>query len=273
MNLLFHVISINYQPSSPVSALPLEMPGMCELPWFSHWQVWAEQCSLLWCYRAGRNQKCHKTVGRARECSFQCSLEWILGEFLWRGCGSKCLGQLLGFGKELLWKELLLSFQRYEAEYWMPDRSLFLQLPLPCQELPLPKVMHLRFLGSCRGSWFVFGFFLMAWWGFFVLLCVGFGVSGFFSCGNSLCMDIFWIKPASSGGIGWVFVVNKWKLLPLFCVQLFWTVLLSSWAALGAGQSKGMVLTRLGFPQKVDGASLSVRSTWRNFWPERAFKS
>lgn len=250
---------------------PWKCLEVCELPWFSHWQVWAVFITLV--LQGSKKPEVPQNSGEGEGVQLSVFLEWILGQFLWWGCGSKCLGQLLGFGKELLWKELLLSFQRCEGEYWMPDRSHFLQLPLPCQELPLPKVIHPRFLGSCRGSWFVFGFFLMAWWGFFVLLCAGFGVSGFFSCGNSLCLDIFWIKPASSGGIGWIFVIIKWKLLPLFCVQLFWTVLLSSWAALGTRQSKGMVLKHLWFPWKVDGASLSVRSTWRNFWLERALKS
>lgn len=78
---------------------------------------------------------------------------------------------------------------------FVPDKSHFLQLPFPCQELPLPKVMQLRFLGICRGSWVVFGVYFL-----FGLLCVGFGDSGFFSCENSSCVFLFWIKPAQVWG-------------------------------------------------------------------------
>lgn len=54
---------------------------------------------------------------------------------------------------------------------FVPDKSHFLQLPFPCQELPLPKVMQLRFLGICRGSWVVFGLFFIL-----VLVCCVLGL-------------------------------------------------------------------------------------------------
>lgn len=145
-------------------------------------------------------------------------LEWILGEFL---CAWAVDPNVWG------------SSWALERNCFCPVRDLsieFLTNPIFCSSHCLPRAASakgdaakiFRELQRKLGCVWVF---LNS---FFGLLCVGFGASGFFSCGNSSCMEIFWIKPARAGGIGWIFVINKWKLLPVFCVQLFWTALLSS---------------------------------------------